>query len=125
MDAKNYYELLGVERNAPMEEIKEAFRKLARIYHPDINKSSDAEKKFGEITEAYSVLSDIKLRAIYDQIGYVDLPKQSAFQDYAENFSDIFEDIFGKFWDNKLPGDSTTDAPPPTSDVKKKKRKEK
>lgn len=120
MGAKNYYEILGIERNAQLEEIKEAFRKLARIYHPDVNKSSDAEKKFKEINEAYAVLSDIELRSIYDQGGYVEVPKQSAFQDYTADFSDIFEDIFGKFRSNKLPGDSTTDAPPPH---KKNKRK--
>lgn len=113
MDVKKYYEILGVGRNAPLEEIKEAFRKLARIYHPDINTSSDAEKKFKEITEAYIVLSDFKLRSIYDQTGHVEIPRQNAYQDYTVDFSDIFEDIFGKFRSNNLPGDSTTDAPPP------------
>jgi DnaJ-class molecular chaperone with C-terminal Zn finger domain len=55
---KDYYEILGVSRNATQEEIKEAYRKLALKYHPDVNKSKEAEEKFKEITEAYAVLSD-------------------------------------------------------------------
>ncbi|MEM2576947.1 MAG: DnaJ domain-containing protein, partial [Candidatus Bathyarchaeia archaeon] len=57
MPKKDYYEILGVPRNATKEEIKRAYRKLALKYHPDVNKSPDAEEKFKEISEAYAVLS--------------------------------------------------------------------
>ena len=68
---RDYYEVLGVDRNATEEEIKRAYRKLARKYHPDVNKDDpDAEEKFKEINEAYSVLSDPKTRAQYDQFGH-------------------------------------------------------
>ncbi|MCX7939798.1 MAG: DnaJ domain-containing protein, partial [Thermoflexales bacterium] len=64
---RDYYEVLGVPRNATQEEIKKAFRRLARQYHPDVNKSPDAEAKFKEINEAYEVLSDEQKRAAYDR----------------------------------------------------------
>lgn len=67
--AKDYYETLGVSKDASDEEIKRAFRKLAKQYHPDLNKGSDAEAKFKEIGEAYSVLSDPQKRKTYDQFG--------------------------------------------------------
>ena len=69
---KNYYDILGVSKNASEEEIKAAHRKLAKQYHPDVNKSSDAEEKFKEIQEAYSVLSDPEKKAQYDQFGTID-----------------------------------------------------
>lgn len=67
---KDYYELLGVSKNAPVEEIKKAYRKLALQWHPDKNKSSDAESRFKEINEAYEVLSDKDKRVAYDQFGH-------------------------------------------------------
>lgn len=70
MPAKqDYYETLGVSRTAPLEEIKKAYRRLARQYHPDVNKTSDAEERFKEIAEAYSVLSDDDKRARFDRFG--------------------------------------------------------
>ena len=70
MNKKDYYEVLGVSKNASDEEIKRAFRKLAKQYHPDINKEPGAEEKFKEIGEAYAVLSDPQKRSQYDQFGH-------------------------------------------------------
>ncbi len=67
--AKDFYNILGVERKADEKEIKRAYRKLARQYHPDANQGKDAEAKFKEISEAYQVLSDSEKRALYDQFG--------------------------------------------------------
>ena len=67
---RDYYEILGVGKNATGEEIKKAFRKLALEFHPDRNKSKGAEDKFKEINEAYQVLSDSEKRKSYDQFGH-------------------------------------------------------
>lgn len=67
---RDYYEVLGLSRNASEEDIKRAYRKLAREYHPDVNKGEDAAKKFAEISEAYEVLSDSEKRAKYDKFGH-------------------------------------------------------
>ena len=72
MGKRDYYEVLGVGKDASREEIKKAYRKLARKYHPDVNKAPDAEEKFKEVKEAYDVLSDEQKRAHYDQFGHVD-----------------------------------------------------
>ncbi|HLT10798.1 MAG TPA: DnaJ C-terminal domain-containing protein [Micromonosporaceae bacterium] len=81
--ARDYYEVLGVPRQATAEEIQQAFRRLARRYHPDINKSPGAEERFKEINEAYQVLSDPKQRARYDRYGpeFRRVP-----EDYEEQF---------------------------------------
>lgn len=70
MNKRDYYEILGLSKNATDEEIKRAFRKLAKQYHPDINKNPGAEEKFKEIGEAYAVLSDPAKRRQYDQFGH-------------------------------------------------------
>ena len=68
---RDYYEVLGIPKNASDDEIKKSFRSLARQYHPDVNKNADAVEKFKEINEAYQVLSDPQKRAAYDQFGHV------------------------------------------------------
>ena len=100
-DKRDYYEVLGVPKTATDEEIKRAYRKLARQYHPDINKAPDAEKKFAEINEAYGVLSDKDKRAKYDQYGFED-PTQGfgGGNPFGEGFGGFggFEDIFSSFF---------------------------
>ncbi len=104
---KDYYEILGINKNASQDEIKSAFRKNAKAYHPDVNKSPDAEAKFKELGEAYSVLSDEQKRRQYDQLGHEAFNNAASgggfggFQDFG-NFSfddidlgSIFSDFFG------------------------------
>lgn len=69
MDFRDYYSIMGVERDASQDEIKRAYRKLARKYHPDVSKEADAEERFKEVGEAYAVLKDAEKRAAYDQLG--------------------------------------------------------
>ena len=102
MGKRDYYEVLGVERNAEKEQIKINYRKLALQYHPDRNKSSDAESKFKEISEAYAVLSDDGKRSQYDQFGHAGIGQRYSAQDIfrGADFSEIFRDIgtnFGGF----------------------------
>lgn len=97
MSDRDYYDVLGVGRNASEDEIKAAFRKLARQYHPDVNKEADAEEKFKEINEAYGVLSDADKRARYDRFGREGLGNLGGFRDYTVDFADIFDELFGQF----------------------------
>ena len=112
MEYKDYYKIIGVDRNATQDEIKRSYRKLARKYHPDVSKESDAEARFKEVGEAYEVLKDPEKRAAYDQLG----ANWQAGQDFnpppdwdqgfefhgggftgadAEQFSDFFDSLFG------------------------------
>ncbi|MCG6976648.1 MAG: DnaJ domain-containing protein, partial [Acidiferrobacterales bacterium] len=69
MEYKDYYAIMGVEHDATQDQIKRAYRKLARKYHPDVSKEPDAEERFKEVGEAYEVLKDPEKRAAYDQLG--------------------------------------------------------
>lgn len=99
MSKRDYYEVLGVGKNASKDEIKKAYRKLSKKYHPDINKEPGADEKFKEAKEAYENLSDDQKRAQYDQFGHTD-PNQGAggfggdFGGFG-GFDDIFSSIFG------------------------------
>ncbi|WLR49895.1 molecular chaperone DnaJ [Bacillus tianshenii] len=99
MSKRDYYEVLGVDKNASKDEIKKAYRKLARKYHPDVNKEDDAADKFKEAKDAYEVLSDDQKRAQYDQFGHTD-PNQGfggfggGGADFG-GFGDIFDMFFG------------------------------
>ncbi|HEX8991576.1 MAG TPA: molecular chaperone DnaJ [Anaerolineales bacterium] len=97
MSDRDYYDILGVGRNASDDEIKSAFRKLARQYHPDVNKEPDAEERFKEVNEAYGVLSDREKRARYDRYGREALGNLGGFRDYTVDFADIFDELFGQF----------------------------
>jgi len=121
MDFKDYYTIMGVERDATQDEIKRAYRKLARKYHPDVSKESDAEARFKEVGEAYEVLKDPEKRAAYDQLG----ANWKAGQDFnpppdwdagfefsgggytggdASAYSDFFESLFGRDFRSARPG---------------------
>ena len=112
MEYKDYYQILGLKRDAAQDEIKRAYRKLARKYHPDVSKEDAAEDRFKEVNEAYEVLKDPEKRAAYDQLG----SQWNAGQDFRpppdwdqgfefhgggyteadpEAFSDFFESLFG------------------------------
>ncbi|AEG93607.1 Candidate heat shock protein J [Ramlibacter tataouinensis TTB310] len=105
---RDYYDVLGVPKNASEDEIKKAYRKLAMKYHPDRNQgdaAKDAEVKFKEAKEAYEMLSDGDKRSAYDQYGHAGVdpnmrggggPGQEGFGGFAEAFGDIFGDIFGQ-----------------------------
>lgn len=113
MQFKDYYQTLGVSRDETSENIKKAFRKLARKYHPDVSKEADAELRMKEINEAYTVLSDPEKRAAYDQLGRGYQPGQDfrpppdwdagfefsgrGFSPHeAADFSDFFAELFGR-----------------------------
>ncbi len=96
---RDYYDILGIQRGASADEIKSAFRQLARKYHPDVNKAADAEERFKEINEAYAVLSDTEKRAAYDRYGHAGVSGMGGpggFGDFnTVDLSDLFGELFG------------------------------
>ena len=100
-DKRDYYEVLGLSKGASEDDIKKAYRKLAKQYHPDINKSPDAETKFKEINEAYEVLSDSQKRATYDQFGFAGMDGANfggqGFGGFGGMNMDDLGDIFSSF----------------------------
>ena len=97
MSKRDYYEVLGVQKSASEGDIKSAFRRLARQYHPDVSKEDNAEEKFKEINEAYGVLSDSQKRAKYDRFGHAGMGDTGGFQDFTGDFGDLFEGLFNSF----------------------------
>ncbi len=93
---RDYYEILGLKKNATLEEIKKVYRELALLHHPDrvpADKKKEAEERFKEISEAYAVLSDAKKRALYDQYGHSGIDQKYAYEDIFKgaDFSSVFE----------------------------------
>ncbi|HDN50712.1 MAG TPA: molecular chaperone DnaJ [Thermoplasmatales archaeon] len=101
---RDYYEVLGVSRDASKAEIKKAYRRLALKYHPDKSSDPDAEEKFKEISEAYAVLSDDEKRRQYDRFGHAGIDGRYSYEDIfrGADFSDIFRDIGFDFGFNDL-----------------------
>ncbi|MBQ6970758.1 MAG: DnaJ domain-containing protein [Synergistaceae bacterium] len=102
MEYKDYYGILGVSRGASSEEIRRAYRKLAKQYHPDLNKAPGAEDKYKEINEAYEVLKDADKRAKYDALGMnwhqgqtFTPPPGGTRVEFGGDFSDFFQSLFG------------------------------
>lgn len=110
MKYKDYYRILGLERNASQDDVKKTYRRLARKYHPDVSKEKDAEEKFKEVGEAYEVLKDPEKRAAYDQLGSYQAGQDfrpppdweqrfgqgHPFSEFAgADFGDFFADLFG------------------------------
>lgn len=110
MEFKDYYKIMGLARDATQDEVKRAYRQLARKYHPDVSKAPDAETRFKELGEAYAVLKDLEKRAAYDQLGsswkagqdFRPPPGASSGVEFSGggadggDYSDFFEAIFGR-----------------------------
>lgn len=126
MAKRDYYDVLGINKNASKQEMKSAYRKLAKKYHPDMNKDNpEAERIFKEVTEAYNVLSDDEKRKLYDKFGHAafdgsmgadpnqytnsnnsffwkdSTPNGSTEFHYEGNINDMFDDMFGSFFNHK------------------------
>lgn len=116
MSKRDYYEVLGVSKSSSKEEIKKAYRKLAKELHPDRNKAADAEDKFKELQEAYEALSDDQKRSAYDQYGFAGTQAfnggggypggMGGFEDFGQAFGNIggLEDLLGGFFGNGFGG---------------------
>src|SRR5512139_1736075 len=136
MKFKDYYEVLGVQRSATQDEIKRAYRKLARKYHPDVSKEPNAEARFKEVAEAHEALIDVERRAAYDDIAQRHARGQpfepppgwdSGFEysgrgpgrhprgsdSEAADFSDFFESLFGRGGPQGMPRRHASGGPVP------------
>ncbi len=120
MAKRDYYEVLGVQKGASADELKSAFRRLAREYHPDVSQDPDAEEKFKEINEAYGVLSDDQKRAQYDRFGHAGLGDMGGMNyDFSGDLSDLFEGLFGGFGFGGMGGRRSRNAPRRGRDLQK------
>jgi curved DNA-binding protein len=114
MEYRDYYKILGVKRDATQEEIKKVYRRLARKYHPDVSKEPDAEARFKEVQEAYSVLEDTEKRAAYDQLGsnwqqgqqFRPPPDWGRNFEFSQQFGDGGQGGFSDFFSNLFGGGS-------------------
>ena len=120
MDFKDYYDIMGVKRDATQDDIKRAYRRLARKYHPDVSKEADAEARFKDLGEAYAVLKDPEKRAAYDQLGSdwkagqefrpppdwgTGFEFSGGFRDgNASAYSDFFDSLFGRDFHSAMGG---------------------
>ena len=111
MASRDYYKTLGVEKGASGADIKKAYRRLAKEYHPDRNPETSAEDKFREVAEAYEILSDDQKRATYDQFGAGAFDGSAGpggagfgFSGFGSSFADVFDDLFGDFRGRQRPG---------------------
>src|SRR5579863_5278887 len=115
MAKTDFYELLGVARNASADDIKKAYRKLAMQHHPDRNQGDKAaEQKFKDLSEAYEVLKDDQKRAAYDRFGHAAFENGAGGRGggpgdfgFAQGFADIFDEMFGEFMGGRRQGGNT------------------
>lgn len=115
---KDFYEILDVDKNASKEDIKGAYRKLAKKYHPDLNPNdSEAETRFKEASSAYEILSDDEKRSRYDRFGHAGVDPQAGSQDFG-GFGDIFDDIFDIFGGGFSSGKNRRTGPMKGSDLR-------
>ena len=126
MSKRDYYDILGVPRNAGKDQIKNEYRKLALKYHPDRNKAPDAEERFKEISEAYAILYDDEKRAQYDRFGHAGIDSRYTTEDIFRgvDFDEIFRDIgfgfggFGSIFDMFFGGGRQARGPPRGQDIR-------